>query len=352
MLDDIYKDKTVIVTGDTGFKGSWLAIWLLNLGANVVGISLPPQTSHDNYVVCGLSKRITHIDQDIREYDDLREIFVEHSPAIVFHLAAQAIVLEGYRYPLKTYSTNFMGTVNVLEAIRHTKSVKSGVIITTDKCYENREWVYGYRENDRLGGNDPYSASKAACEMAIASYIQSFLTGDDTASIASVRAGNVIGGGDWAENRIIPDCIRALEKSESIIIRNPNAVRPWQHVLESLSGYLKLGSLLYNSGEEFVGPWNFGPSSKNMVSVKELAEEVVRNWGYGRISYNNEKNEFSEAGLLHLDISKAVNQLKWQPKLDFNDTVRHTIDEYKVNGMTKEEIYEQRVEHIRKYMEE
>lgn len=351
MFDNIYKNKKVIITGDTGFKGSWLVIWLLSMGANVVGVSLPPHTPRDNYVVCGLGKRITHIDQDIRDYDDLRKIFAEYGPEIVFHLAAQAIVSEGYQDPLKTYSTNFMGTVNVLDAIRHTKSVKAGVIITTDKCYENKEWVYGYRETDRLGGNDPYSASKAACEMAIASYAHSFFNDVRSANIASVRAGNVMGGGDWADNRIIPDCIRALEKDEPIIIRNPNSVRPWQHVLEPLSGYLKLGSLLYTDAREFTGPWNFGPSSKNMVTVKELAEKVIKNWGHGEILCQSGNDKFPEANLLHLDISKAVNRLKWQPKFDFDDTVGYTIDEYRVNGMTEEKIYEQRVEHVIKYMD-
>ena len=351
MFDNIYKDKKVIVTGDSGFKGSWLAIWLLSMGTDVMGISLPPQTPRDNYVICGLSERITHIDQDIRDYNALRKIFDEYRPEIVFHLAAQAIVLEGYRDPVNTYSTNFMGTVNVLEAIRHTESLKAGVIITSDKCYENREWVYGYRENDKLGGSDPYSASKAACEMAIASYIHSFLNDHNSANIASARAGNVIGGGDWAENRIIPDCIRALEEDEPIIIRNPKAVRPWQHVLEPLSGYLKLGSLLYIDSKEFAGPWNFGPSSKNMITVKELAEKIIENWGRGEILCQSENNKFSEANLLHLDISKAVNKLKWQPKLDLGDTVGYTIDEYKVDGMTEEEIYEQRVEHIIRYMD-
>ena len=351
MFDNIYKDKKVIITGDTGFKGSWLAIWLLSMGADVMGISLPPQTPRDNYVVCDLSERLTHIDQDIRDYDALRKIFNEYNPEVVFHLAAQAIVLEGYQDPLNTFSTNFMGTVNVLEAIRHAESVKAGVIITTDKCYENKEWVYGYRETDRLSGNDPYSASKAACEMAITSYTHSFFNDDNSANIASARAGNVIGGGDWAENRIIPDCIRALENDEPIIVRNPYAVRPWQHVLEPLSGYLKLGSLLYTDTKEFAGPWNFGPSSKNMVTVKELAEKVIENWGHGEILCQSENNKFSEANLLHLDISKAVNKLKWQPKLDFGDTVSYTIDEYKVDGMTEEEIYEQRIEHIIRYMD-
>lgn len=350
MFDNAYKDKKVILTGDTGFKGSWLTIWLLSMGADVVGISLPPQTPLDNYVVCGLSKRITHIDQDIRDYDALHKIFAEYSPEIVFHLAAQAIVLEGYQDPLKTHSTNFMGTVNVLEAIRHTEAVKAGIIITTDKCYKNREWVYGYRETDRLGGNDPYSASKAACEMAIASYTHSFFNDDNSANIASARAGNVIGGGDWAANRIVPDCVRALERGDPIIIRNPNAVRPWQHVLEPLSGYLKLGSVLYSDAKKFTGPWNFGPSSNNMVTVKELAEKVIEHWRHGEMICQSEKHTFSEANLLHLDISKAVNQLQWRPKLVFDDTVGYTMDEYRVKGMTEEEIYEQRVEHIMTYM--
>jgi len=351
MFDNIYKDKKVIITGDTGFKGSWLAIWLLTMGADVVGISLPPQTTRDNYVVCGLSDRITHIDQDIRDYDAIRKIFNKYRPEIVFHLAAQVIVLESYQDPLKTYSTNFMGTVNVLEAIRHTESVKAGVIITTDKCYENREWVYGYRETDRLGGSDPYSASKSACEMAIASYTQSFFNDDSSANIASVRAGNVIGGGDWSKSRILPDCVRALEKKDPIIIRNPYAVRPWQHVLEPLSGYLKLGSLLYTDAKKFTGPWNFGPVSKNVVNVKELAEKVIKSWGRGSLSCGSENSKFPEDNLLHLDISKAVSKLKWHPKLDFDDTVGYTIDEYKVAGMTEEEIYEQRIEHLIRYMD-
>ena len=351
MFDNIYRNKKVIITGDTGFKGSWLAIWLLSMGADVVGISLPPQTPRDNYVICGLSKKITHIDRDIRDYDALRKIFNEYNPEIVFHLAAQAIVLEGYQNPLRTYSTNFMGTVNMLEAIRHTKSVKAGVLITTDKCYKNREWVHSYREIDRLGGNDPYSASKAACEMAIGSYTRSFFNDNGSANITSARAGNVIGGGDWGRNRILPDCVRALEKGEPIIIRNPNAVRPWQHVLEPLSGYLKLGSLLCTDSKKFTGPWNFGPSSKNMVTVKELAEKVIKNWGTGRIASQNKNNQFSEANLLHLDISKAVNKLKWQPKLDIDDTVNYTIDEYRTTGMTKKNIYEQRIEHILRYMD-
>lgn len=350
MFDNIYKNKTVLITGDTGFKGSWLAIWVKILGANVIGISLPPKTSHDNYIVCGLNDKIIHIDQDIREFDPLLEIFNKYKPEIVFHLAAQSLVLESYRNPLETYSTNLMGTVNVLEAIRHNKSIKVTIIITSDKCYENKEWVYSYRENDRMGGKDPYSSSKAACELAINSYIQSFFSKNNTVNIASVRAGNAIGGGDWAENRIVPDCIRALENDEPIIIRNHDAVRPWQHVLEPLDGYLTIASLLYSHGGEYVGPWNFGPSSKNMVTVKELVEEIINQWGSGEISYEDKKEEFSEAKLLHLDISKAVNQLKWQPKLNVIETVRYTIEEYKTSGMNIEDVYKQRIEHIKRYM--
>ncbi len=352
MFDDTYKDKVVIVTGDTGFKGSWLAIWLKNLGVKVIGISLPPKTPRDNYVVCGLHEKIIHIDQDIREFDQLLKIYDKYQPEMVFHLAAQSLVLEGHLNPMDTYSTNLMGTVNVLEAIRLTKSVKVGVIITSDKCYKNKEWIYGYRENDRLGGNDPYSSSKAGCELIVNSYIQSFFNKNNTAKIASARAGNVTGGGDWAENRIVPDCIRALETKQPILIRNPNSVRPWQHVLEPLSGYLKLGSLLYDydNGTNFVGAWNFGPSTENMLTVKELAAEIVNQWGGGEISCQDQEEEFGESKLLQLNISKAVNKLKWQPKLNLAETLKYTIKEYKLNGMEFEEIYQQRINHIKSYM--
>ncbi len=350
LFNNIYKNKTVLITGDTGFKGSWLAIWLREIGANVIGYALEPKTKRDNYIVCELEKKIIHLDGDVRDYHCLKSVFNKYNPDIVFHLAAQALILEGYHDPMETYSTNFMGTVNVLEAIRHTKSVKAAVIVTTDKCYENKEWVYGYRETDRLGGKDPYSASKAASEIAINSYLESFFKEDDTASIASVRAGNVIGGGDWAENRILPDCIRSLEEKKPINVRNPSAVRPWQHVLEPLSGYLKLGSLLYTNEKEFVGAWNFGPSSKNMVTVKELANEVVKQWGSGKITFSNNENQKLEAGLLHLDISKAVNKLKWKPKLNFKESVKYTVDEYKIEKFSVAQVYQQRIKHINSYV--
>ena len=349
MFDNIFKNKVVLVTGDTGFKGSWLSIWLKELGSNVIGYSLKPKTENDNYVICGLENKIIHIDADLRDYKYLKSVFDKYKPDFVFHLAAQSLVLEGYRDPLETYSTNIMGTINVLEAIRYTESVTGAVIITTDKCYENKEWIYGYRENDRLGGKDPYSSSKAACEIVIKSYLESFFNKDGTANIASARAGNVIGGGDWAENRIVPDCIRYLQKREPIIVRNPYATRPWQHVLEPLSGYLKLGSMLYNNGKDFSGSWNFGPSAKNMVTVKELVEEVINQWGEGEINIKNNPNQYSEAHLLHLDISKAINKLKWKPRLTFKESVKYSVDEFKIGKFSTDQVYQQRVEHINNY---
>jgi len=349
LFDNIYKSKTVVITGDTGFKGSWLAIWLKELGANVIGYALEPITTNDNYVVCGLENKISHIYGDVRDYKYLKSVFDKYKPDFVFHLAAQSLVLESYHDPMETYSTNVMGTATVLEAIRHTKSIKATIIVTSDKCYDNKEWVYGYRETDRLGGIDPYSASKAACEITINSYLESFFREEGTANIASVRAGNVIGGGDWAENRIVPDCIRYLQKREPIVVRNCFAIRPWQHVLEPLSGYLKLGSLLYKNGKEFSGPWNFGPSTKSMVTVKQLVEEVIRQWGEGEVSIKKNNKQKSEAHLLHLDISKAVNKLKWSPRLDFIETVQYTLDEYRISQLSKDQVYNQRVEHIDEY---
>ncbi len=351
-FDNIYKGKTVLVTGDTGFKGSWLSIWLHELGANVIGYSLEPKTSKDNFSICGLNNKITHINGDIRDDQTLSKVFSQYEPEIVFHLAAQALVLDSYKDPFYTFSTNLMGTVNLFEAVRNTDSVKVAINITSDKCYDNRNWVYGYREIDPLGGKDPYSASKGASEIITSSYLHSFFEKDNTANIASVRAGNVIGGGDWADNRIFPDCMRALAKNEPIIVRNPEAVRPWQHVLEPLGGYLSLGSLLYTDGKKYSGGWNFGPISKNMVSVKQLVEETIKQWGCGRYIIDQEKNNNNkEAGILNLDISKAVNNLKWHPVLDFGQTVKFSIDEYRVDDFTPEEVFAQRIDHIKKYNE-
>ncbi len=350
-FNNIYKGKTVLITGDTGFKGSWLALWLLNLGANVVGFALSPKTEKDNYAVCNLGDKLTHIDGDIRNYKSISKVFFEYEPEIVFHLAAQALVMESYKDPLNTFSTNVMGTVNLFEAIRHTPSVKVAINITSDKCYENNEWIYGYREIDPLGGKDPYSASKGASELVTSSYLRSFFNQDGSASIASARAGNVIGGGDWAENRIFPDCMRALINNKPIAIRNPEAVRPWQHVLEPLSGYLTLGSLLYTKGKKYSGAWNFGPLSKNMISVKKLVEEALKQWGSGEYIIESKLSKNEEARLLHLDISKAVNELGWHPVLDFRQTLKFAIEEYRIDNLSSEEIFNQRINHIEKYIE-
>jgi CDP-glucose 4,6-dehydratase len=321
----------------------------LNLGAKVIGYSLPPKTANDNFALCGLNNKITHIDGDVREYDRVQTVLSGYQPTIVFHLAAQALVLSSYKEPLYTYCTNIMGTANVLEAVRHEPSVEAVVNVTSDKCYENKEWVHSYRETDPLGGRDPYSASKAASEMVTQSYTSSFFNHDDSAAIASARAGNVIGGGDWAENRIFPDCVRALTHDDAITIRHPNAVRPWQHVLEPLSGYLTLAARLYTDGIKYGGAWNFGPSTKNMVTVKQLVEEVIKQWGQGRYAIADSTDDQKEAGLLSLDISKAVNSLGWQPVLDLVQTVRLAIEEYKTHNLSAEEVFDQRVEHINRY---
>jgi CDP-glucose 4,6-dehydratase len=350
IFKNVFSGRTILVTGDTGFKGSWLATWLLHLGADVIGYSLPPKTAKDNFELCGLSSKITHIDGDIRQYGSVQSVLSEYKPTIVFHLAAQALVLDSYREPLYTYDTNIMGAANVLEAVRHEPAVEVLVNVTSDKCYENREWVYSYRETDPLGGKDPYSASKAASEIITQSYISSFFSNDDdVAAIASARAGNVIGGGDWAENRIFPDCMRALERDAAIVIRHPNAVRPWQHVLEPLSGYLTLASLLYADGTKYSGAWNFGPLTKNMVTVKNLVEETIRQFGRGSYVVASSGDDYKEAGLLSLDISKAVNLLGWQPVLDFFQTVQFAIEEYKTDNLSAEDVFNQRIEHINRY---
>ncbi len=350
---NIYRDKTVLVTGDTGFKGSWLSIWLLEMGARVIGYALPPRTARDNYTVCGLEGRLAHIDGDIREYGPLKMACDQYSPDMIFHLAAQAIVSDSYIDPMYTFHTNVMGTVNVLEAVRHTPSVKAAVIVTSDKCYANQEWVYGYREVDPLGGKDPYSASKGAAEIVVSSYRDSYFSHEGAANIASVRAGNVIGGGDWSRERIMADCMRALTEGLEIVVRNPDAVRPWQHVLEPLSGYLLLGERLLAGERKFASAWNFGPLAKNLITVKSLVEEVLKVWGKGSYTVRRDPGAKAEANLLALDISKAVNRLRLMPLLDFRETVRYTLEEYRaeLTETPGEKVFQQRAAHIEKYME-
>jgi CDP-glucose 4,6-dehydratase len=340
MFRDVYKDKTVLVTGHTGFKGSWLALWLAHLGAKVVGYSAFMPSEPCNFDVLGMEERMTHIEGDVRDIDKLRAVFSEHRPDMVFHLAAQSLVKRSYNEPGLTFETNLMGTVNVFECIRSTPEVRAAVIITSDKCYRNVEWLWGYRENDTLGGDDPYSASKACAELAAHAYMKSFFRrGTDNACISTTRAGNVVGGGDWAEDRIIPDCVRAWSEGEEPVIRNPDATRPWQLVLEPLSGYLWLGASLYNSNRLHGEAFNFGPDQKVKEPVSELIEEFLKHWGKAGWRHEKDKDEVKEATLLKLSCDKALSLLGWSAVLDFQETVRLTAEWYKAYYEGEEDMH-------------
>jgi CDP-glucose 4,6-dehydratase len=329
LFGNCFRGKRVLVTGDTGFKGSWLCAWLMELGANVTGLALPARSRRDNFVRGRLDKEMRHREIDVRNFGAVRKLILSCKPQIVLHLAAQPLVIESYETPRETFETNVIGTVNVLEACRQCSSVRAIVNVTSDKCYDNRERPRGYRETDPLGGKDPYSASKAASEIVSASYRHSFFSHGSGPALATARAGNVIGGGDWAPYRIVPDCIRALLGGSAIVVRNPDATRPWQHVLEPLRGYLMLARKLYTEGEKWAGPWNFGPLQSNSRPVRTLVKKVVSAWGCGTFKLARQKKKPHEAGLLNLDISKARALLSWEPALDFNDTVSRTINEYR-----------------------
>lgn len=334
IFDNFYAGKRVLITGHTGFKGSWLAIWLQSLGAEIVGVGLDPLTSRDNFLLSGIGDKIkADIRADIRDGEEMKRVFARYKPQIVFHLAAQPLVRLSYQCPVETWQTNVMGTINILEAIRATDSVKVGVMITTDKCYENKEQLWGYREDEPMGGYDPYSSSKGAAEIAISSWRRSFFNpehyGDHRKSIASVRAGNVIGGGDWASDRIIPDCIRALEAGDPIDIRSPKSIRPWQHVLEPLSGYMLLAKKMWDDPVGYCEGWNFGPNLESVATVWDVATEVIDCYGSGTLRDVSDPHALHEAKLLMLDISKARLRLGWRPRLDLPATVRLTVDWYK-----------------------
>lgn len=352
IFQDFYKGKKVLVTGHTGFKGSWLIIWLRELGAEVIGLSLDPATEKDNFALADLSNKITDIRGDIRDAELVHSVFEKYQPEIVFHLAAQPIVRLSYEQPVETYQTNVMGSIHVMEAFRHCKSAKVAVMITTDKCYENREQIWGYRENEPMGGYDPYSSSKGAAEIAISSWRRSFMNPEKYAqhgkSIASVRAGNVIGGGDWAKDRIIPDCIRALEAGKPIEIRNRMAVRPWQHVLEPLSGYMLLAQKMWENPTKYCEGWNFGPNAESIATVWDISSLLIQNYGKGELVDASEPNAVHEAKLLMLDISKARFQLKWQPRLNLEQTLALTADWYL--RYRNENVYDLCVNQICKYL--
>ncbi|MDO8848022.1 MAG: CDP-glucose 4,6-dehydratase [Coriobacteriia bacterium] len=314
LFGNAYAGRRVLITGHTGFKGSWLVEWLLMLGAEVSGYALEPPTDPSLFDELGLAERLTrHVIGDVRDLAHLREVIRAAAPEIVFHLAAQPLVRLSYETPVETYETNVMGTVNLLEAARSCPSVRAIVVVTSDKCYENRETGHAYREGDAMGGYDPYSSSKGCAELVTAAYRRSFYGEASPVRIASVRAGNVIGGGDWAADRIVPDCIRALEAGAPIVVRNPDAVRPWQHVLEPLSGYLYLGSRMLGGSADFDGPWNFGPEEQGTVPVREVADAIVAAWGSGTWTTPPQPGGPHEAHLLVLDITKVHEHLGWRP---------------------------------------
>ena len=348
---DMYRGKRVLVTGNTGFKGSWLSLWLHELGADVFGYALPPKRAEDHFNVIGLDKMIHHVDGDIRDFTSLKKVFDKFQPEVLFHLAAQAIVKLSYKEPKLTFDTNVGGSVNILEAVRSTQSLRSVIYVTSDKCYKNSEWVWGYRENDELGGHDPYSASKAAAEIVFSAYMDSFLGEKKGFGAASVRAGNVIGGGDWALDRVVPDCIRALQSGQTIILRNPNSTRPWQHVLDPLYGYLLLAVEIYNDPKKYSGAWNFGPRSKSIRTVQNLAEKIVEFWGEGMVEANIQHDAPHEGRLLHLNCDKAQQVLGWYPLWLFDTAVEETARWYK-EVLADNSALEISKQQIKKYMEE
>jgi CDP-glucose 4,6-dehydratase len=346
-----------LITGHTGFKGSWLAIWLKELGADVIGYSLDPPSEPSLFEATKLREKITHIHGDIRDLDRLMETFEKYQPEFVFHLAAQPLVRRSYEEPKLTFDTNVGGTVNVFEAVRKTSSVKVLVNITSDKCYENREWVWGYRENDPMGGHDPYSASKGCAELVFSAYLKSFFSPNAAQSrpigAASARAGNVIGGGDWGADRLVPDCIRALSSKQPIGIRNPNAIRPWQHVLEPLGGYLLLGAALWQNPQKYSDAWNFGPEDSSHLTVAEMAERLIKYWGKGSWNDLSDPQSLHEANLLKLNCDKAHAYLHWHSVLTIDECLQMTADWYKefYSEPQTKDMHQFCLEQIRKYEE-
>jgi CDP-glucose 4,6-dehydratase len=346
---EFWRDRPVLVTGHTGFKGGWLATWLLDLGARVTGYGLTPNTTPSYFVRCGLDGRLTTHLADVRDAAAVQAALAAARPRVVFHLAAQPIVRLSYQHPLETIAVNVLGTATLLEAVRHTPSVEAVVVVTSDKCYENLERPEGYREDDPLGGHDPYSASKAAAEIVAAAYRRSFFAANGP-RVATVRAGNVIGGGDWGADRLVPDAMRALGQGEPIRVRHAAAVRPWEHVLEPLGGYLRLAERL--SGDpSLAGAWNFGPRDGDAVSVETLVELIVGQWEGARWESRPEGDAPHEAGLLRLDWSRARTRLGWHPALTLKEAVELTVDWYRAaaTSTSASAMYALSVDQIRHY---
>jgi len=349
MNREFWKGKRVFVTGHTGFKGSWLSVWLQMLGADVVGYALAPHTEPSMFKAANIGEGMASIEADVRDAERLNDVIASYQPEIIIHMAAQALVRKSYTDPVATYTTNIIGTMNVLEAVRRTPSVRVVVLITSDKCYENLEWVWGYRENDRMGGHDPYSSSKGCTELLIAAYRDSYFNtknyADHGVAVASTRAGNVIGGGDWSEDRLVPDTIRAIQRGEPVLIRRPGAIRPWQFVLEPLRGYLELAEKLWESGTEYTGAWNFGPNIEEIKPVSWLVERLATLWGGGASWEIDSGQHPHEDHFLKLDCTKSKSLLHWYPRLSIETLMDWIVEWYQsaegkadLRNLTEEQI--------------
>lgn len=355
-LEEVYKDKKVFLTGHTGFKGAWMLQTLSLLGADVKGYALAPKTANDLYHLINGDGICTSVIADLRDKKLLKESIVNFEPDFIFHLAAQPLVRLSYEIPVETFEVNVIGTANVLDAVRLLEKPCAVVLITTDKVYHNNEWIYPYRENDRLGGYDPYSASKACAELVIDSYRNSFFNtktyNTHEKAIAVARAGNVIGGGDWSQDRLIPDIAKAFATEKPVVIRNPNSVRPWQHVLEPVVGYLLLGANLSAKPIEFSQAYNFGPHLSDALSVEEMLKLAIASWGKGEYIVEKEEGQPHEAGLLKLDTSKAISELKWQPKMNAQNAVSMTMDWYSAFNFNKKIILDFTTNQIKEFLNE
>lgn len=357
MNPHFWKNKNILITGHTGFKGSWLSIWLKTLGANITGYSLPPPTNPSLFELAKVFENMNSIEGDVRNLDDVMAAFKKNSPEILIHMAAQPLVVKSYEDPYNTYTTNMLGTLNILEAVRHSESIKTVIIVTSDKCYQNKEWIWGYREHDNLGGIDPYSNSKACAELIASAYRSSFFQKSDPSSknisVATVRAGNVVGGGDWAEYRLIPDIMSSIITDNLITIRNPESIRPWQFVLEPLDGYLTLAEQLYSNqnnyadsnGNEYAASWNFGPNESDAQTVGWIVKKLRALWG-SEVNWKVlPKSHPYESKYLKLDCSKALQKLQWKPKLNLNTTLEWVIEWYRgyCNNINLKELTEKQI---------
>jgi len=337
MNAEFWRNKRVFITGHTGFKGSWLTVWLKMMGASICGYSLKPSIRSNLFEIANVMQGITSIEGDIRQAQTLKSAIDEFQPEIIFHFAAQALVRESYNDPVTTYQTNVMGTVNLFEAVRDVKSVSTVIVVTSDKCYENREWVWGYRENEAMGGYDPYSSSKGCTELITSAYQRSFFNSERRVTLSSVRAGNVIGGGDWAAARLIPDLCSAFVQGKKAEIRSPEAIRPWQHVLEPLAGYLLLAEKSYMQPQQYTGGWNFGPDFQDAKPVAWIADKLASIWGEdARWDINNVDHQPHEANILRLDCSKARSLLNWSPRLNLSQSLELTANWYKTLAQNSE----------------